>query len=451
MKERIQPMQLKTRQQEDPEEAAPEQIEDGDRGSGRTFEGVAERPEKFSTLEKGKDYELVRTNPAVETNQPIDKYFLFVNPSGGTETRLASPPHWRSVSTPDFSGSVRIEPPNAEATHEPFFEANTKGIGYLKPSARGASVDEQNRWMVKDNFGAERFGYKMLGLAKLGEFESTDEKPSLIDRSMHLLGAGLRTETYWGIAKLNNVIYKGQPTSIQELRDKRIITSRKTFEPALAVRLFKTNSRVEEAYRDDSRRHALFDKAFDVYNKEQRAKHSEDPRELHRGNIREEREFFATFCERMGTNLAVLFNEGIHCLYLHSSNITLAAEIADIGTMANYRDEKQKDFVKKHGGVRFGHLKDTRDIMYTLRYLSQAARADGLHTSTREALYNAFMKGFRDTLDPEQLRQRDTDPQKADAWVSQIAETVLVRRERLVPLVSYEIEDWPIKGPEESE
>src|SRR4051812_8299499 len=131
MRERIQPlrqMQHKPGQQ-DQEEAASEQIEEGtDGGSGRTFEGVSERPEKFSTLEKGKDYEIMRTNPAVETNEQIEKSFLFVNPSGGTETRLASPPHWRSVSTPDFSGSVRIESPNEGVAHESFFEANTKGV-----------------------------------------------------------------------------------------------------------------------------------------------------------------------------------------------------------------------------------------------------------------------------------------------------------------------------------
>lgn len=446
MKEKIKPIGIEEKQESVADDGNRE------RASGRTFEGVSEQPEKFSILEKGKDYEITRTNPSVKTNEEIGKYFVFVNPSKGTKNLMVSPPHWRTVSSPDFSGMVNFQLPNGDMASEPFFEANTKGVGYLKPTARGSSLDEEcDQWMVKDEFGAEPFGYRMLGLANLEDFESSDGEDSTIDKSMRLLQAGLRVEAFWGVAKLNNVVYKGKPMSIQELRDKKIITSRKTFQPALVIRLFKTNSRIEEAYRDEKRRNALFDKAFEIYNKEERIKHPDNSVKLHKGNIGEERKFFAIFFERMGTNLAVLFNEGMHSLYLHSSNVTLAAEIADINTMTNYKDEKQKHFVKKYRGVRFGHLKDTRDIAYGLRFLAKAGRKAGLHIGSHEARYNAFMKGFREKIDNEQLRQQDTDPQKAEAWVSQIAGAVIVRRKRLAPLVHYGIEDWPINGPEESQ
>jgi len=422
------------------ERAAKKEQIDG--GGGRTFEGVQEVNEQFTSLEKGKDYLLIETNPEVKTEKKLEDYFIFINPSNGTETRKVTPPHWRTVTTPGFKGEVELE----SGKKDVFFEANTKGVGYLKPSSMGDSLDEvYDTWIKKEEGEGEHlYNEKILGLADVESFKEVKDDDDLMQKTMHLARAGLRVEVYWGVAALIKAVYRGELVPIDDLREKGVIPKRRRFEPAMAVRLFKTNSRIEEAYRDSERRVPLFKRAFQTFNEEEKAKNPEHPELLHIGNVEDEEKFFKTFAGRLGKNLAVLMNEGFYSLALHSSNITLAAEIADAESFKHHSKETEPTLREKYSGVRYGHIKDARDLAYDLRFLTKAGRDAGLHTSKRVELCAAFMESFLASLDKESLKTQGTDPEKAIEWVSKIFTAVITERQRLPSLRHYAMEEWPI-------
>ena len=143
--------------------------------------------------------------------------------------------------------------------------------------------------------------------------------------------------------------------------------------------------------------------------------------------------------------MATLLNMGSAHSYLHSSNVTMAAEIVDVGTIGHYSAEKIKDLIQIHHGVRRAHLKDMRDIAYDLRYLLGAGTTAELHTGKREDLARVFMDGFSFVLNSSQAQAQETDPVKARAWMQKIIDTVIVQRENLHSLSYHDVEDWDIE------
>ena len=245
------------------EETEGEEIEDFERSGGREIKGLFAKPEQFSKLERDRDYEIASTNPAITADQPLEDFFIFVNPSGGTETRVVQPPHWRAISSPNINATLRITAEGGER-NVTFYTANTKGVGYLKPTARNKTLDTMDEWVIEDQADEQISGYKVLGLS--GEHEYLQGE--IIEKSNFLQAQGLRCEVYWGLAKLKQVYYKGKLATIETLKRKKVILNRKNYIPEEGVRLFKTNDRVEEVYESDDRRRELFSSAFETFNKE---------------------------------------------------------------------------------------------------------------------------------------------------------------------------------------
>lgn len=414
-------------------------LEEIDNVSGREIEGIESRPEKFLPLEEGTDFTMVKKNEHVSSDHDLKDFIVFISPSFGTETKIVEAPHWRAINDGDVHSSIEIPEPDQLPHKDYFYGVSTKGIGYLKPTAKGLNIEDYDSWAVKDKEGVNDRGYKVLGLISKEEAEGGH----LAEKSERLIGLGLRTELYWGMAELKRLPFRGQMMAVDELRDKKVISPRKDYTPYEVVRLFKMNNRIAEASQSDERRLELFKKAFDVFNKEAQDKDLALP-EVVVGNPEQEQIFFKEFFSRMGQNMATLLNIGHDHGYMHSANVTLAAEIADVGTISPWQEEKDKDKIKKYSGVRRSHLKDMRDMCYGLRMLLKAARQAGLDSGDRDSLSQSFFEGFDGIFDTQKVKAQKTNPEKAHLWMEKIFDTVIVKGENLPPLLHNEVEDWDI-------
>lgn len=412
-------------------------LEDIDGGSGREIAGLESKSERFSRLEIDRDYNMVQENPNVHSEQPIENFFVFVNPSGGTETRIVHAPHWRTIAHGDVRTTVTLRSRESGsrklvAREEPFYTVDTKGAGYLKPSVKGGkTLDEyDDTWVKWDETSGRN---KVLGLSTRDEFYDAQE--NIIKKSDFLAQAGLRTEVYWGFASLKCLYYKGQLTPIEELREKGIILKSKEYRPYIAVRLLKMKGRIEEAREAESRRMDLFREAFATFNRENEDKNLGLP-SLDVERADDQKIFFHKFFYRMGTNLAALLNTGYCLFFLHASNVTLAAEIVDIGAASHWKSSRENENIaKEYTGIRRGHLKDMRDAVYALKKLRAAAKLAGLKTGNAEDLKTAFMDGFDSHLNAEQAQKQKTDPNNARKWMDAIVQAIIVDGKKLSALL----------------
>ena len=414
-------------------------LEEVDNVSGREIEGIESKPEKFLKLEEGTDFEVVKKNELVVSDHDLEDFIVFISPSSGTETKTVEAPHWRAINDSDVHSSIELTRPGESTITDHFYGVSTKGIGYLKPTAKGLNIEDYDSWAVKDKEGVNDRGYKVLGLISKEEAEGGH----LVEKSERLVGLGLRTELYWGMAELKRLPFQGQMMTVDELRDKKVISPRKDYTPYEVVRLFKMNNRIAEASQSDERRLELFKKAFEVFNRETQDKGLTLP-EISIGNPEQEKIFFEEFFNRMGQNMATLLNIGHDHGYMHSANVTLAAEIADVGTISPWQEEKDKDKIKKYSGVRRSHLKDMRDMSYGLRMLLKAAKQAGLNSGDRIALQQAFFEGFDSIFDIKRVKAQKTDPNNAKLWMEKIFSTVIMEGGNLPPLLHNEVEDWGI-------
>lgn len=404
-------------------------------GGGREIANIEVVEEYFSKLEKGRDYDILQENPHVISERNAEDFFIFINPKEGEEMRSIKAPHWRTVSEENINIKYILN-----GKEIPYYEVNTKGVGYLKRSAKGKNLDRMDTWVQEDSTGQQQSGYKVLGLSSLREYENGD----IIERAEYLLKEGLRTEAYWAIAQLKQLPYKRKLETIRELKQKNVILDDPNYKPAMAVRVMRMNDRIEEVARSDGRRQEIFEKAFGIFNKETKDRRLSHP-ELTIGNKDHERKFFRVFFSRMGKNMATLLNLGMADYYMHSSNITMAAEIVDVGSITHWQEDKEETLVEKYGGVRKAHIKDMRDMTYALHILLNAGRAQGLAIGSRERLQESFFKGFDAVFDSHEVKQQDTDPRKAHEWMKLIFDTVIIQKERLPSLLHHDIEDWPVR------
>lgn len=421
------------------------EIDDVDVYSGREIAGLKEKPEHFSSLIEGQDFLIISQNPNVNASRPVQDFFVYVNPSGGNEEKMVKPPHWRTITDEDVFTEVTVTqvidgfPEDRKIA---FFEVNTKGVGYLKPTVRDKSIDDYDTWVKEDSTHSEMLGAKVLGMMSRDSYAKTD----YIDQSMMLAGLGLRGEVYWALADLKRVPYKGEMKTIEELKSMGVIIDHQDFKPVEAVRLLRTNTRVEEAYEAEDRRDQIFKDAFETFNKETDFEHADFPR-LEIGNEAHQRIFYREFFRRMGENLAVLLNIGYSHSSLHSSNVTMAAEFADVGTMSHWNIDIEKgneEWAVAHEGVRLSHLKDMRDAAYSLRKLLKAGRLQGLSRGSRENLKKAFFEGFDSILDSSKLGEQDMSIEDVSEWMNKIIDKVLIKRENLPSLLHYELSSWEL-------
>lgn len=409
----------------------PHSVEELDNTTGREIEGLESRPERFSRLIRDKDYAISQINLDVQCDHDFSEFFLFVNPSNGTETRMVHAPHWRAVVTEDIQSQVRVHRPGGVDAFEPFYQVSTKGVGYLKPTLRDENLEERDTW-IKPNDSEGDFGSKMLGLSSEVEFVTND----IIAKSRKFLDEGLRTEAYWAVARLRNVYYKGELTSIEELRRKDVILRRRDYKPHMAVRLLKIDQRIEEARYAEERRSEIFENAFEIFNRETRDKGLSFP-ELDIKKVEHQKIFFHEYFRRMGQNMAVLLNLGYSHFRLHSSNITLAAEIIDIGTMTHWTEDGDDPvFMKEYSGVRRAHIKDMRDIVRALKKFKMAAKKAGLKVGDNQTLKASFLDGFESKIDVEKVTNKQkTNVANAKKWLDAIFQASIIDGKKLAALL----------------
>jgi hypothetical protein len=415
-------------------------LEELDGVSGREIEGILERPEKFMPLQEGVDFTIAQKNEHVVSDRKLQDFIVFISPSTGTETKVVEAPHWRAVNDNNVHSSVHLDAhEDRPALTDYFYGVSTKGVGYLKPTAKGIDIEGYDTWTVDDKEGVNDRGYKVLGLISREEALGGD----LVKSSEQILKMGIRTELYWGMAEIHRLPFRGEMLTVDQLRDRGITSPRQSYKPYEVVRLFKMNNRIAEVADSDERRAELFKKAFEVFNKETHDKGLNFP-ELQIGNPEHEQIFFREFFRRMGKNMALFFNNGLEHGYMHSANVTLAAEIADVGTMDSWTNQQDESKLTKYGGVRWGSLKDMRDMCYGLRMLYKAAKKANLDFGGKPGLSDAFFEGFNETLDEEMLEVEDTDFKNARKWMKKIFNTVIIKGGNLPSLIHHEVEDWDI-------
>ena len=182
--------------------------------------------------------------------------------------------------------------------------------------------------------------------------------------------------------------------------------------------------------------------AIEAYNKEN--EFNGEQRKIAMGNPEDEKLFLLDFYRRMAKNVAALVNLGYNHFRLHSSNVTMAAEIVDIVTMGHWSLDKGKQFNKKYNGVRRSHIKDIRDVAYSLKYLRLAAGEAGLSRPDREECRQTFLDAFKENLDEKLAAKQGTDPADVIRWIEKITNAVWVENLHLPALQHHEISEWPI-------
>ncbi len=403
---------------------------------GREIEGIRPVVERFSTLRAGHDFSMVAKNPLVHCDDTVEEHFLFINPQGGDKQLTVEAPHWRTITEEGHRAVANL----SSGKQEPFYAVNTKGVGYLKPSAKGYNFDGYKKWYIDDPVGEHDFGYKILGLSAEDDYDHG----KIMEKANFLLNSGLRTECYWGVAEMKKICYQGELTDVSKLKTLGVIPNLEEYNPSQAVRLLKINHRIEQVYLAPERAPELFADAFKVFNKEALDKGLQLP-ELHLENPEHQRMFFQTFFERMGQNIAVLLNIGYSHYRLHASNVTLAAEIPDIGTMGPWDAEPDEIFTKKYHGVPRTCIKDMRDICYGLRNLVTAGKNIGLDAGDAEQLEESFFKGFNGSANQKQMREKNITAVSAQKWMKKIFEHLIIQKRNLTGLQHGQIEDWNIQ------
>lgn len=403
---------------------------------GREIFGLEPKPEKFSKLESGRDYSIVWQNPDITSSENLEEEFIFVNPETGEETRIVEAPHWRAIS----KDKIRAEAKTNQGV-EPYYTITTKGVGYLKPTLKGKSIDDYEDWNRTDEYGFKG----AYGLSEKRDYELNNQ--NLVEKTKFLTEAGLRTELYWAVAKVDQLYYQGKLVSVQELKNRGIIPKPKTWQPHLGVRLVKSDYRIAQANEaSPERSREIFEKAFAVTNQENQDKKLGLPK-IKLGNPESEKTYFENFFVNMGSNLAILLNLGYVYYHLHTANVTMAAEIVDTGPLAHWKTfEDDEDILKKYAGVRRGNLKDIRDTIYDLKVILEAARNAGISTPDIKYLKKSFLGVIQSKFNPENKKViQGNDAENTLRWIEAIFEAVLEKGQHLKPLKHAGVEDWPIE------
>ncbi len=397
---------------------------------GREIAGLESKPEKFSILEKNIDYHVLVQNNEIKTTTSLEEQFVFVNPTGGTETKMVEAPHWRTISNEGIHAVY-------ESADKPeyYYTSNIKGVGYLKPTLKGGySLDEYEDWKRTDE-GGNKVAY---GIADNRDFFIKNN--NLVDRTKELTKGGLRTELFWAVADLSNVYYKGAKTPVSKLRSMNVIPKDPSYQLEMAVRLLKTNTRIAEVKdAEPEKAKELFTKAFDVFNKETQDKKLDLP-QISLGDPESEQIYFREFFKRMGENVAVFQNLDYIGTQIHSANVTLAAEIVDTG---GYQKKSEfmgnKEMVEEYRNIARGALKDMRDVSYDLKYLLAAGKKIEMSIPQIDELVAEYITAFKNKLNKniETLEQA----------ITAITTAVLIEEKHLGALKhGTKIEDWKVLG-----
>lgn len=409
---------------------------------GREIAGLPVRKETFLVLAPGRDYEGAQLNSSVESNCDWSRLIAFIYP-GIDESQYddvisldIKAPHWRSVS---FTGKEPESAFVAKYLSGYYFNANIKGCGFTKPSVKeGHHLSQYETWTPTEaRFGNNFVHFHTLGIAPGQEFLLSGlpvdfKDNSIVTFSKYLAESGIRTELYWSVVRLKKIPYQGEIYSVEQLKQIGVLPDYDDFEPHIGVRLFRTNTRIAEALDSEERRASIFHEALNVYGLERNMEQglvneygaliNDNPEESKNLfdplNKEDQKEFFMNFCYRLGKNLGLLISDGFSHKGLHSANITMAAEYADIGTMTHLDCFSTADR-KKYFGVHQAFLKDIRDSAFCIKLLRKAAvehnnpkdpnsyisEIGSLELGSKDQWFSSFMRAFEDNLDQGGLEE----------------------------------------------
>lgn len=408
---------------------------------GREIEGIPVVNAPFRRLRVGQDFSFLAGNDSVvSTASPAEYiYFLDTVSKGGDIVELpVVAPHWRSVTQHDSAQKYELAITNdrGEIVNEPFFEVNTKGGGYTKPSAKGIDFASYSTWTLDPTDSESRvFGC-------ISDWDGQDQD-FYVNKSNELTSAGLRCEVNWTTAKAEALPFRGRMRSIDWLKIHGVLPNDPEFFPIINTRLLKTNTRIEEALKASDRRGDIFTNAFETFNREQEYK-GQQTYPLDDPKTREA--YFVTFFGHMGKNLSVLMNNDYLHTALHSSNISMAAEIMDIDTVHQNSENRDTDpqLLNKFSGVALGHLKDIRDMATSLQTLLTAANKAMISMPETQRLAEEFMTVLESNLDSAKLSAVDHEKGQVLSVVKWIVNKIVVEGEALPSLKNNDISSWEL-------
>ncbi len=383
-------------------------------GKGRTIEGVKPKTTRFRILKNGVDFKTEKANRS-ENVEGVDMgmiggdsgYTLFYDPkadpndSDVVELNIEAP-HWRTVSAPTQAIYKYIND-KGELVEVKYFVKNLKGVGYLKPEAVGADFERYPTWVQENQEDVVAESKRQLGLMVREECGNRYDDIDVVARANMLTEAGMYTENYLAVHRLNNVVHNGKKKSIKDLQNEGILSKGKdgdygkTFIFSQAERVMKINTRVEEVYKHNKEEAVplllgglqtyadITGDSIDFNN----------PDSISRGFMR----YADRFATNIATNIAVLFNTNYVHRFLHSSNISIMGEYMDIISMLKLHVLDKGDELRiKDAGVAVSHVKDVKDSLRSVDRMISAIEKNTGVSIDRSAIRAAILETVSNNL-----------------------------------------------------
>lgn len=402
-----------------------------DGGSGREIRGLSPTEEKFSLLREGLDYRINRVNSDVRIMRDgvrLQDFVYFINPYLGELSKNVEAPHWRTV-TEQLDTVLRYEEQTEDGFYfrtTPYYEINTKGVGYTKPAAKGYDLRDADTYRVGKKV---LYSERQMGLASKDDFSPRGEG-DIIATSNYLIAHGVRTECYMGVEDVSQMYYKNAILSVKELKKRGVMIPAKEFSPQIAQRLIKCNVRVEEIKdHEEVLARRLFERGYSRWKRE----HGEE-------KTYEDLVLDSSVC--IVKSIASLINLGYIHGYLHSSNISIVGEILDLGTCAHHENNNDEERNRMIKGVRVGHLKDMRDALIGIKhFIARYQELYGVKLGSNKAAV-LFVDAFAQTLHDRMEKVEGGNKKNALAVFTRLVEIIIVAKRNVPAIRDGQVVGW---------
>ena len=415
-------------------EGLPSYIEHYKNQRGRLISGV---PTKMLSLKRVpiEDINVKYHNKGIVdySGNAGDQYaedYMYVLAEDGDVSLPGNAPHWRAINN-DGKNEGRnngklfgYETKDGQTQY--YFEVNTKGIGFI----RREMVDCNDADTLK---GVNENGVEInYGLSWAADYDMFDG--DLVTLTKKLTEQGVRTELYWSVAEVDAVPFNGRVLKTQEAKEKGVIHNDDTMNPSLGVRLLRSNYRVEEfAKCDEDRRVEILKSVFENFNKETEMTGRDVPK-LTLEEADGQEVYVTETVKQYTKNLAVLINNAMTYMFMHSSNLTMMGEIVDMGAVMSLKKtpRKQDNYDARfafYDGIRMGHIKDMADLCYGVKSFVESLEKAGLNAPDMRTLVDDMMQEFTNSFNAESSIKSDkeSNPEKIVSAFSQIADHILIR------------------------
>lgn len=408
------------------------QVETG----GRMIAGILSREVIVKPLEQS-DYKIELQNAQVKAwhDMQLPQFIYMLDKKRGIGVSLtAHAPHWRTVAV---LGDTQYLDRNGKTQY--YFTISTKGAGFT----RGELVDEGFDTLATREEGAQ------INLGHSWKYEYYTSEGDLVSFTEKLTKLGVRSELYWGVAKVNKVSFKGELVDVKEAREKGLIHKNRELHPYVGVRLLRTNHRIEDLFAstDPGKKQAMIEEVLELFNRETHLTKRDLP-EIHRGNADEERIYANTTIAQYVKNLSIVISNGMTYYHMHSSNLTLLGELADTGHIEHIYNNADPLRVRCYKGVRAGYLKDMRDCIMGVRRFLKALKKEGIGISDNREVYGLCIREFTGNFDIDLYRKQDkkANPEALNECFAEITRRMLVDQENLKSVKHGSIEEWQLES-----